>query len=58
MTDVQKLVAAYVALLAGCIVFSYVLDVRPRVARDWRYLTATITFLTWLLIGFAFVRSP
>jgi len=58
MTEVQRLVAAYVALLAGCIVFPYVLGVRPRLAREWRYLTATITFLTWLLIGFAFVRSP
>ena len=47
----------YVVLLAACIIAPYVFRVPPRQRSDWRLLTATVAFLTWLLLGFAFVRS-
>jgi hypothetical protein len=34
----------------------YLFGVRPRVRRDWRVLTVTIGFLSWLLAGFASLR--
>ena len=47
----------YVALLFACIVLPYLLGVRPRGRRDWRFMVVVIAFLTWLLLGFTFVMS-
>jgi hypothetical protein len=47
----------YIVLLLACIAGPYALGVRPKRRRDWIALTITIAFLTWLLAGFAFVRS-
>jgi hypothetical protein len=54
---IRTLLFWYVLLLTTCVVGPYVLGVRPRRERDWRLLTAVIAFLTWLLVGFAFLRS-
>jgi hypothetical protein len=48
----------YILLMTVCVVGPYALGVRPRTRRDWMLLTAVEVFLTWLLAGFAFVRSP
>jgi hypothetical protein len=53
----RSLVAWYVLLLAFCVGLPYLLGVRPRRSRDWTYLSVTIAFLTWLMLGFASVRS-
>jgi hypothetical protein len=53
----QTPLAWYLLLLAACVVGPYLFGVRPRRRRDWMLLTITIAFLTWLLAGFAFVRS-
>lgn len=47
----------YVLLVAVCIVAPYLLGIPPRRHREWILLTLTIGFLTWLLAGYAFVRS-
>jgi len=52
-----ELLVCYVALLTGCVVLPYLLGMRPRRPSDWRYIAATVTFLTWLLAGFVFLRS-
>jgi hypothetical protein len=49
--------AWYVFLMGICLAGPYLLGVRPRRRRDWRALTATVAFLTWLLIGFVSLRS-
>jgi hypothetical protein len=49
--------ACYVLLLLMTTVGPYVLGVRPRSARQWRYVSATVAFLTWLLLGIAALRS-
>jgi hypothetical protein len=46
-----------IVLVSSCIVVPYLLGTPPRRRRDWRLLTATIAFLTWLLAGFGSVRS-
>src|SRR5438552_7427701 len=51
------LLACYVALIVACVLLPYVFGLRPRQRRDWNYITATLTFLTWLLAGFVFLRS-
>jgi hypothetical protein len=53
----RSLTAWYVVLLALCVGLPYLLGVRPKRARDWRYLSLTIGFLTWLMLGFVFLRS-
>jgi hypothetical protein len=47
----------YVLLVASCVAGPYLFGVRPRGCRDWRLLTATIVFLSWLLGGFVSLRS-
>ncbi len=47
----------YLVLVALCIVLPYLFGVRPRSERDWRWLAIIVGFLTWLLAGFAFLRS-
>jgi hypothetical protein len=49
---------AWFVLLAGiCLMGPYVFGVRPRTRRDWVSVTLTLAFLTWLLVGFASLRS-
>jgi hypothetical protein len=37
-------------ILAGvCVGGPYLLGVRPRTRRQWRYVTLTIAFLAWIL---------
>ena len=50
------LIGCYIALLVACVGLPYALGMRPR-HRDWKYIGATIAFLTWLLAGFVFLRS-
>ncbi len=47
----------YIALAALCLVLPYLLHVRPRRLRDWRLITVTLAFLTWLLLGLASLIS-
>jgi hypothetical protein len=51
------LFAWYVLLLLVTAVGPYVLGVRPRSSRQWHYVSVTIAFLTWLLLGIASLRS-
>lgn len=50
-------VSWYVLLVTLCVIGPYLMGVPPRRRRDSMILTATLAFLTWLLGGFAFVRS-
>jgi hypothetical protein len=47
----------YLVLLVVILVVPYLAGVPPRSRRQWRYLLVTIAFLTWLLLGFASLRS-
>ncbi len=47
----------WVALLILCIALPDLLGIRPRRARDWRFIAWTIALLTWLLLGLASLRS-
>jgi hypothetical protein len=47
----------YVFLLLVVAVVPYLLGVRPRSQREWRYVLVAIVFLTWLLLGLAPLRS-
>jgi hypothetical protein len=46
-----------ILLVACCMVAPYLLGIGPKTRRDWLLVTAAITFLTWLLGGFASVRA-
>jgi hypothetical protein len=46
-----------ILLVSLCVLAPYLLGIRPRRRKDWILLTLTIAFLTWLLGGFASVRS-
>jgi len=46
----------YLLLLANVIVTPYLLGVPPRCRREWRCVTITLAFLTWLLLGLESVR--
>ena len=48
---------ATTVLVAMLLALPYALGVRPRRPRDWRYIAVTVGFLTWLLVGFVFLRS-
>jgi hypothetical protein len=47
----------YVLLLLVTALGPYALGVRPRCPRQWRYVSVTVAFLTWLLLGIASLRS-
>jgi hypothetical protein len=47
----------YSCLMVVCVVAPYLLGVRPRRPEDWWAVGITIAFLTWLLVGLAFLRS-
>jgi hypothetical protein len=49
--------ARYLALVAACMILSYLLRVRPRRQKDWTALVFALGFLTWLLVGFGSLRS-
>ena len=49
--------SSYILLVAACLIAPYVFDVRPRSRRDWLAVTVMVAFLTWLLVGFASLRS-
>ena len=44
-------------LVTICLIGPYLLGVRPRRRGDWIALTAVLAFLSWLLGGFASLRS-
>jgi hypothetical protein len=53
----RSLSAWYLLLVGACVVLPYLLRLQPARRRDWTFLSVTIAFLTWLLLGFAFLHS-
>ena len=47
----------YLLLLVATMVGPYLCGVAPRSPRQWRLVSVTIAFLTWLLLGIASLRS-
>lgn len=47
----------YLVLLLATIAGPYLCGVAPRSPRQWRFVSVTIAFLTWLLLGIASLRS-
>jgi hypothetical protein len=47
----------FVLLGLLCILAPYVLGVAPKARRQWFFIAVTITFLAWLLLLMAPVRS-
>jgi hypothetical protein len=47
----------FLVLACVCIAGPYLLGVRPRTGRQWRYVAATLAFLAWVLPLMASLRS-
>lgn len=47
----------YLVLLVIVIVVPYATGLRPRTQRQWRAVTTTIAFLTWVLLMMGTVRA-
>jgi hypothetical protein len=47
----------FLTLAGVCVGGPYLLGVRPRTRRQWRYVTLTIAFLAWILPLMASLRS-
>ena len=46
---ISPAIAWFFILVFICIAGPYMLDVRPRTQRQWRYIAVTIALLAWLL---------